>query len=96
LSGEDHPMHGRTGEDHPTHGHKLSGEDHPNSKLTNNEASAVKWYALNSTLSRKEIAQMFGVGSSSVGDIARDESWPNLDPKPPADNGQLRLPLGAT
>jgi len=94
VSGENNGMHGRTGEDNPMHAR--TGEAHPQSKLTNNEASALKWYALNSILSQREIGQMFGVSRGSVGKIARGDRWPNLDPKPPADNGQLRLPLGAT
>jgi len=94
LTGEDHPMYGRTGEDAPMYGR--TGEDNPNSKLTSDEAGIIKWCALNSTFSQKEIGQMFGVSDGSVSKIKRGLRYPDIDPKPPAQNGQLRLPLGAT
>jgi len=94
VTGEDHPAYGRTGEDHPMYGH--TGQDSPTSKLSKSEASLLKWYALNSNLTLTEVGKMFGVHNSQVSRIKRGQNWPNLDPKPPADNGQLRLPLGAT
>jgi hypothetical protein len=77
-------MHGRT------------GSENPNASLSKIEARNAKWYAKNSKLKLSEIGSIFGVNKSTIGRIARGDSWPNLSPKPPADNGQLRLPLGAT
>jgi len=107
LTGEDAPLYGVTGEDHPTHGmtgkdspaygrNDMSGEDNPAAKLTSDEASHVKWYSLNSSLSQREIGSIFGVSKTMVRYIKFGENWPNATPNPPADNGQLRLPLGAT
>jgi len=93
-AGKDNPMHGRTGEDAPAYGR--TGEDCPNSKMSRDEASALKWYACYTTRTQTQIGEMFGVCSGQVSHIKSGKSWPNLDPKPPADNGQLRLPLGAT
>lgn len=102
-TGEDHPMHGVTGEDHPGYAtgadnpmHGLTGGDNPNSTLGNSAARVVKWYVANSTLTQAEIGEMFGVSDATVSMIKTGRRYPSVAPNPPADNGQLRLPLGAT
>ncbi|AUO78926.1 hypothetical protein FGG70_gp36 [Salinibacter phage M1EM-1] len=93
-TGEDNPMHGRTGEDHPMYGR--TGENASNSSLSRKEAAQIKWYALATERTQRNIGARFGISARQVGHIKNGSRWPNLAPNPPADNGQLRLPLGAT
>jgi hypothetical protein len=103
-TGEDHPMYGRTGEDAPRYGetgedhpmYGVTGKDHPNCKLSNDDARSLKWYALYTNLTQAEIGQKFAVSRGYVSEIKTENKRADLDPKPPADNGQLRLSLGAT
>lgn len=98
VSGENNGMYGRgdlvSGEDHPMYGR--TGENASNSSLSRKEAAQIKWYALATERTQRNIGARFGISARQVGHIKNGSRWPNLDPKPPADNGQLRLPLGAT
>jgi len=99
MTGKDNPMYGgragMRGEDHPMYGkshtnesrHKMSkakkGENHPQAKLFRQEAAEVKWLALHSGLTQKEIGIMYEVKQVTVSAIKREKCWSHVEPQEP-------------
>lgn len=54
------------------------GEDKGSSKLTNKEVKEIKQILKTTTLSQKQIGNMFGVGSSAISSIKNGRTWGHL------------------
>lgn len=55
------------------HGRTTRGDRHPSAKLT--EADVRKIISLNGQMLKREIAEIFGVSSSTIGDIHSRKKW---------------------
>lgn len=56
---------------------RIKGENHGRSKLTDQQASAIK--ALIGQVPRRELAETFGVSRQTIGHIARGENWTHIN-----------------
>lgn len=55
----------------------LKGEAHPKAKLSSKEVNEIRAWAA-AGVPYKQIAALFGIGSSTVGEIARFDTWKHL------------------
>lgn len=62
---------------------KMSGENHPNAELTKKEAREVKYLALNSDMTQKEIGKQYDILQNTVSRIKTEKRWPHIEPQTP-------------
>lgn len=63
---------------------KATGETNKMSKITNQQASEIKWLINNSKVKLKKIANKYDTGLSSVSHIRGGRTWKHVDEKRPA------------
>ena len=79
--GKNNPMYGKpiTEEHRENLSKAKSGENHPCSKLTENDVKLIKLIKRNANLTQLKIGNMFGITHQTVSDILRDKTWRNTD-----------------
>lgn len=53
----------------------VKGENHPNSKLTEEKVSEIKWLLNNSSLTYREISKKYSISSSMISEIKTGKYW---------------------
>ena len=54
------------------------GSDHPFSKINDKDVKKIRILGKNSTLSRREIGEMFGITRQAVTDIIYNRTWKHV------------------
>ena len=57
---------------------RVTGEDHPNSKLTEEDVKLMRYIYAQGGVTHRELAKEFGVWYSAVGRIIRRELWKHI------------------
>lgn len=60
------------------------GEKSSSAKLTKEKASEIKWLALNSNKTQKEIGNKYGITKNSVSNIKLEKTWSHINAKKPS------------